>query len=579
MINTLRRIPTLFRISLVTAAAFGIVACAPQPDVEPADMVIYNGKVVTVDDDQPEAEGIVIRGDRIELVGSNDEVEPYIGSETDVIDLDGRLAIPGFIDGHGHFMGIGSNKMNLDLLDTTTWQGVIDMVAEAVEQAPPGELIQGRGWHQSKMTDLDESNTVRGFPTHHALSEVSRENPVILRHASGHASFGNAYAMELAGVDSNTEQPDGGEIVMDPNGEPIGVFVERASRIIGRATRNVESRMTDADREAQTWRQLELANEEVLSKGITSFQDAGSGRETIELFKRAVDEGALEVRMWVMLSGGGDAETLQQTRVVGYGGNRLTVRAIKMSIDGALGPRGAWLLEPYADEPTSSGHNTGDPARIEEVANLALENGYQLCVHAIGDRGNRVVLDIFERAFVAHPEEAEDARFRIEHSQHLHPDDIPRFGELGVIASMQGVHATSDGPWVVPRLGTQRAREGAYAWRSLIDSGAVVTNGSDAPVERVDPIPSFYASVSRMMASGEPFFAEQSMTRQEALRSYTIDGAYAAFEEEIKGSITPGKLADITILDRDIMTIPEDEIPGARVVYTIVGGEVVWQAQ
>ena len=574
------RTPAWCWISLVALAAVGIFSCAPQPDVEPADMVIYNGKVVSVDDDRPEAEGIVIRGDRIELVGSNAEVEPYIGSATEVIDLDGRLAIPGFIEGHGHFMGIGSNVMNLDLLDATTWQGVVDMVAEAVGQAEPGQLIEGRGWHQEKMTDLDESNTVRGFPTHDAVSEVSRENPVILRHASGHASFGNAYAMELAGVDRNTEQPDAGEIIMNEDGEPIGVFVERASGVLNRARRNIEGRLTDADREARTWRQMELASAEVLSKGITSFQDAGSGIDTIEMFKRGIDEGALRVRMWVMLGGGGvDQETLQATRTIGYGNNMLTVRAIKMSIDGALGPRGAWLLEPYADEPSSAGHNTGDPARIEEVANLALENGYQLCVHAIGDRGNREVLDIFERAFEAHPEAAEDARFRIEHSQHLHPDDIPRFGELGVIASMQGIHCTSDGPWVEPRLGAQRSREGAYAWRTLIDSGAVVNNGTDAPVERVDPIPSFYASVSRMMASGERFFPEQSMTREEALRSYTINGAFAAFEEEIKGSITAGKLADITVLDRDIMTIPEEEIPEARVVYTVVGGRIAWQGQ
>jgi len=555
-------------------------ACAPTPDVEPADMVIHNGKVVTVDDSVPEAEGIVIRGDRIELVGSNAEVQAYIGPDTEVIDLEGNLAIPGFIEGHGHFMGIGNTVMNLDLLDVTSWQGVTDKVAEAVAEAEPGELIEGRGWHQEKMTDLDESNTVRGFPTHDAVSAVSRENPVILRHASGHASFGNAYAMELAGVTGDTEQPNGGEIIMDENGEPIGVFVERASGVLGRATRNIENRMTDEDREARTWRQMELASQEVISKGITSFQDAGSGFATIDLFKRGIDDGALQVRMWVMLRGGNfDAETLQAQRIIGYGSDMLTVRAIKMSIDGALGPRGAWLLEPYTDEASSSGHNTGDPARIEEIANLAIENGYQLCVHAIGDRANREVLDIYERTFAAHPEQAEDARFRIEHSQHLHPDDVPRFGEMGVIASMQGIHCTSDAPWVAPRLGSERAEWGAYVWQDLMQSGAVVTNGTDAPVERVDPIPSFYATVSRMMADGERFYPEQRMSREEALRSYTINGAFAAFEEDIKGSITPGKLADIVILDRDIMTIPEEQILDAQVLYTIVGGKAVYSAR
>ncbi len=568
-------------LTLVAAAALaGPVACSsPALDVEPADMVIYNGKVVTVDDAVPDAQGIVIRGDLIEMVGSNAEVEAYIGPDTEVVDLDGSLAIPGFIESHGHFMGIGSNVMNLDLLDETTWQGVVDKVAAAVTDAEPGQLIEGRGWHQEKMTDLDASNTVRGFPRHDAVSAVSRENPVILRHASGHANFGNAYAMELAGVTRNSVQLNGGEIIMDENGEPLGVFVERASGVINGARRNVESRMTDEDREARTWRQMEIASQEVISKGITSFQDAGSGIGTIDLFRRGVDEDALQVRMWVMLSGGGDAETLQAQRVIGYGDDMLTVRAIKMSIDGALGSRGAWLLEPYSDEADSSGHNTGDPERIEQIANLALENGYQLCVHAIGDRANREVLDIYERVFEAHPEEAEDARFRIEHAQHISADDIPRFGELGVIASMQGVHATSDGPFVVPRLGADRAQTGAYVWKSLLETGAVVNNGTDAPVERVDPIPSFYATVSRMMSSGERFFPEQRLSREEALRTYTINGAYSAFEEDVKGSITPGKLADITIIDRDIMTVPEEEIPGARVLYTIIGGRIRYQAQ
>jgi len=564
----------------VALLLFAVAACTAAPAVDPADMVIHNGRVVTVDDNVAEAEGIVINGDRIELVGSNAEVEAYIGPDTEVIDLQGSLAIPGFIEGHGHFMGIGSNVMNLDLLDTTSWQEVADMVADAVAEAEPGELIEGRGWHQEKMTDLDESNTVRGFPTHEAISEVSRENPVILRHASGHASFGNAYAMELAEVTGDTDQPGGGEIIMGPDGQPIGVFVERASGVLSRARRNIEGRMSDADREARTWRQMELASQEVISKGITSFQDAGSGIGTVELWKRGIDEGALQVRMWVMLGSGGlDAETLQAQRIIGYGDNMLTVRAIKMSIDGALGPRGAWLLEPYTDEATSAGHNTGDPERIEEIANLAIENGYQLCVHAIGDRANREVLDIYERTFAAHPEEAEDSRFRIEHSQHLHPDDVPRFGEMGVVASMQGIHCTSDAPWVTPRLGEERAEWGAYVWQDLMQSGAVVTNGTDAPVERVDPLPSFYATVSRMMANGERFYPEQRMSREEALRSYTINSAFAAFEEDIKGSITPGKLADIVVLDRDIMTIPEEEILDARVLHTIVGGQLVYSAQ
>jgi len=570
-----RSLLPLFAAALALAMTIG---CAPASDVPPADMVIHNGKVVTVDDSVPEAQGIVINGDHIELVGSNAEVEAYIGPDTEVIDLDGALAIPGLIEGHAHFMGIGANELNLDLLDVTSWQGVADMVATAVAEAEPGELIEGRGWHQERMTDLNDSNTVRGFPIHDVISAVSRENPVILRHASGHATFGNAYAMELAGVTGNTDQPQGGEIIMDPNGEPIGIFVERAAGVLGRARANIDTRMTDEDRVARSWREMEVASQVVLRNGITSLQDAGSGWSTIEMFKRGVDEDVLQVRLWVMArSERFDAESLREHLLIGYGDNMLTVRALKMAIDGALGSRGAWLLEPYSDEPTSSGHNTGDPAEIEATANLAIENGYQMCVHAIGDRANRDVLDIYERVLEAHPEQAADARFRIEHSQHLHPDDVPRFGELGVIAAMQGVHCTSDAPWVEPRLGAERAEGGAYVWQDLMRSGAVVTNGTDAPVERVDPIASFYSTVTRKSADGEAFYPEQAMSRDEALRSYTINNAFAAHEEDIKGSITPGKLADITILDRDIMTIPEEQIKDTNVLYTIVGGRVVYQ--
>jgi len=572
-------LPAPAPLLVLLCLGLGVGACGPAPssDIEPADLVLRNGKLVTVDEDLPEAEALAVRDDRITFVGTDAEVEAYVGPETEVVDLEGRLATPGFIEGHGHFMGIGNAKLELDLLDVTTWQGVVDRVEEAADEARPGELISGRGWHQSKMTDLTEDDTVRGFPTHHALSDVSRENPVILRHASGHATLANAYAMELAEVTADTPQPEGGEFIVDDSGEPVGVFVERASGLLGRARRVATEGMTEADEEARTWRQLELANEEVVSHGITSFQDAGSGPATIELFQQAVDQGRLDVRLWVMLRGTSDVETLQRLRMVGYGDDMLTVRALKMAIDGALGPRGAWLLEDYADDPGNSGHNTGDPARIEKVANRALENGYQLCVHAIGDRANREVLDIYERAFEAHPDAAEDARFRIEHAQHLHSDDIPRFAELGVIASMQGVHCTSDAPWVIPRLGEQRAREGAYVWRSLLDSGAVVINGTDAPVERVDPIPSFYASVTRETAAGDAFFPGQAMTREDALRSYTLDAAYAAFEEDLKGSLTPGKLADVVVWSNDIMTAPAAEILETAAVYTIVGGDVVYR--
>ena len=410
---------------------------------------------------------------------------------------------------------------------------------------------------------------MEGLPLHGALSRVSPENPVLLRHASGHATFANAKAMEMAAITRDTPNPPGGEIVKDARGNPIGAFRETAAGLLDPARRDA----TPPDPR----RRAELAVDEVLSKGITSFQDAGSSLEAVDLFKSMVEERSLGVRLWVMLRISNErlAEELPNYRILGMGDNRLTVRAIKRGIDGALGSHGAWLLEPYADLPESEGLNTTPLEEIAETARLAIEHGFQLCVHAIGDRGNRETLDIFEEAFKANPDKT-DLRWRVEHTQHLHPDDIPRFAQLGVIASMQAVHATSDGPWVPERLGDRRSEEGAYVWQKLLQSGAVVINGTDAPVEDVDPIASFYASVSRKLKDGSIFYPDQRMSRMEALRSYTLSAAYAAFEEDIKGSLLPGKLADITVLSKDIMTIPEDEIPSTQVLYTIVGGKVMY---
>jgi predicted amidohydrolase YtcJ len=323
---------------------------------------------------------------------------------------------------------------------------------------------------------------------------------------------------------------------------------------------------------------IELAAKECLSKGITSFHDAGSSFSTIDLFKEFVEQDRLDIRLYVMVREDNEAlkERLSEYKIIGLGNNHLTVRSIKRLIDGALGPHGAWLLEPYADLPSSTGLNTTAVEVIQETASIAIENGFQLCVHAIGDRANRETLNIFEEAFEAHPEKT-DLRWRIEHSQHLHPDDISRFGQLGVIASMQGIHCTSDAPYVLKRLGEKRAEQGAYVWQKLMKTGAIICNGTDAPVEDVDPIPCYYATVTRKTKDGSLFFPDQRMSREEALRSYTINGAYASFQEDILGSLTPGKLADITILSKDIMTVPEDEILDTEVLYTIVGGKTVYK--
>ncbi len=555
-----------YRSGLLATIALSstLSACRPEPEVA-ADLVLRNGKVVTVDDNVPDGEAIAVKGDTILAVGSNREISEFVGRDTEVIDLDGQLAIPGFIESHAHFMGIGSAKMQLDLMNVANWDEIVSMVQAAAGDAPTDRLISGRGWHQEKW-DREPPGNVEGLPTHHTLSAVSPNNPVVLRHASGHASFANARAMEMSNISRDTPDPPGGEIVRDGDGNPIGAFRETAQRLLAPASENAAP--------ADPRRMAELAATEVLSKGVTSFQDAGSSFGTVDLLKTMVDEGALDVRLWIMIRSSNQqlAENLGRYKMVGYGNNFLTVRAIKRTIDGALGSHGAWLLEPYNDLPTSSGLNTSPINELHETARLAALHGFQLCVHAIGDRANREVLDVYQRAFGGSARN--DLRWRIEHAQHLHPDDIPRFGQLGVIASMEGIHATSDAPWVTPRLGERRAREGAYVWKSLMKTGAVVTNGTDAPVEDVNPVASYYATVSRKTANGTVFYPEQRLSRMEALETYTINGAYAAFEEGIKGTLTTGKLADITVLSKDILTIPEDEIPTAEVVYTIVGGDV-----
>ena len=549
--------------------------------VQSADLVLRNGRILTLDAALPEAQALAARNGAIVAVGSNADIDRFVGSNTQVIDLGGQLAIPGFIEGHGHFNNIGEGKMNLELMNTKSWNEIVQMVAQAVEKAKPGQWIVGRGWHQEKWSSTPQPN-VEGFPTHASLDKVAPNNPVILTHASGHASFANLKALELSGITAQTQNPEGGEILKDKSGNPTGLLRETASRLIKRGAG--EPTPTAEETEARGRRALELADEEVVSKGITSFQDAGSSFELIDRVKRLIDEGKMRVRLWMMVREY-DPQALAANRVIGYGNNRLTVRAIKITADGALGSRGAWLLEPYSDLPEgsvpASTSRVGLPSvsmdLVRKRAQIALEQGYQMCIHAIGDRANREVLTIYEETFKRNNRAGRDLRWRIEHAQHINGADIPRFGQLGVIASMQGVHCTSDAPWVTPRLGARRAEEGAYVWQKLMKSGAVVTNGTDAPVEDVDPIASYYATVTRRAADGNVFYGDQRMSRIEALRSYTVSNAYAAFEEDIKGTLTRGKLADVTVLTKDITTVPEDQIKTAKVAYTIIGGRVVYK--
>ncbi|GIV58828.1 MAG: amidohydrolase [Rhodothermaceae bacterium] len=547
---------------------------SPAPEQAPADLILRNGRIVTMDPARPEAQALAVRGDTIVAVGTNEAIDALAGPSTEVLDVEGQFVMPGFIEGHGHYMGLGRARMILDLTQARSWDEIVAMVEEAARTAEPGAWILGRGWHQEKWATVPE-NTVEGVPTHHGLSAVSPQNPVLLTHASGHAAFANAEALRQGGVSAETPDPPGGEIVRDARGEPTGLLRETAQGLVSRALERARAGMTPEEREAEMRRMAALAAEEALAHGITSFHDAGVSFETVDFYKRLADEGNLPVRLYVMIRAATDelAEKMADYRLVGYGNGYLTVRALKRSLDGALGSHGAWLLEPYADMPSSTGLQTDDLDDLARLAELAVEHGYQMAIHAIGDRANREVLDLYERTFAAHPE-ATDLRWRIEHAQHLHPDDIPRFGQLGVIASMQGIHCTSDAPWVLKRLGERRAREGAYMWQALWQTGAVVTNGTDVPVEPIAPIASFYATVTRRLADGSVFYPEQRLTREQALQSYTWNNAYAAFEEDRKGRLAPGYLADIVVLSQDLLTVPDDAIPETEVRYTIVGGQV-----
>jgi predicted amidohydrolase YtcJ len=569
----IRQLTFIFTVFLFIAA-IGLTASEEQTRI--ADLVLQNGKIITLDETRPEAEALAVFQGRILAVGANKEIKPYISASTRIIDLKGKVAIPGFIESHGHFMSLGRTKMQLDLTKIKNWDEAVEMVAEAAKKARPGQWILGRGWHQEKW-DREPAPNVDGLPCHDSMSKVSPRNPVLLTHASGHSCLANAKAMELAGIDEKTPNPEGGEIVKDKNGKPIGAFRENAQEPLEKALALWQSQRTPEQVKAEKLKMIELAERTCLENGVTTFHDAGVSFDTIDLYKERVQAKKLGVRLNVMIGESNEAlrRRIAGYRIIGMGDHHLTVRTIKRLIDGALGAHGAWLLEPYNSLPTSTGLNTEPIAAMKETARIAIENDFQLATHAIGDRGNRETLNIYEEAFKQHPGK-KDRRWRIEHAQHLHPDDLPRFGKLGVTAVMQGIHCTSDGPWVIKRLGEKRAREGAYMWRNLIDTGAVIANSTDVPVEDISPLACYYASVTRKMKNGRVFFGDQCMTRIEALKSYTLNGAYGAFEENLKGSLVKGKLADITVLSKDILTVPADEILNTRILYTIVGGKVLY---
>ena len=541
-----------------------------------ADMIIHNGMIYTMNDLNPTAEAVAVSSGKIIALGKYTDLDPLITPRTKIINLRGATMTPGIIEGHGHFYGLGLAKMQLDLSKTESYQDLIDMVSDAVENSKPGEWILGRGWHQSKWSD-DKSDFVKGFQTHERLSEISPNNPVWLKHASGHAGFANQKAMDIAGVNKETEFGFGGEIIKDLSRKPTGVFNERAQGLISEKVENNLGEESDL-------RAIELAVKASLENGVTSFHDAGIGRRTIEVLREAINKDILKVRIYAMLTSRDTTllnEWYKKGPEIGTGGDLLTIRSIKINADGALGSRGAWLIDEYSDRPGHYGMPTQSMDYVYSVAKQGIKTGFQVNSHAIGDKANREILNEYEKVFNEHPELAIDHRWRIEHAQHVAPDDIPRFGRLKVIPSIQGIHMSSDRPWAINRLGQKRIEESAYVWRDLINHGAVLINGSDVPVEPIDPIASFYASTTRKTLKGLPDFGyepKQKMTRIEALKSYTINAAYGAFEDQIKGSIEIGKYADFTVFSQNLITIPEEKILDTKVLYTIVNGVVEYKA-
>jgi len=533
--------------------------------LQQADLVVTNARIYTSDVNRPVVEAFAVRGGRIAFVGSNRGALALAGPRTERLDLSGKTVITGMVDAHAHLLGLGQGLRTVDLVGTRSYEEVIARVVERAKTARPGEWIRGRGWDQNDWADTR-------FPTHAALSRAVPNNPVYLTRVDGHAALVNAKALELAQVTGATPDPSGGRFIRDSANNPTGVLVDNAQGIVGR----VIPAPSRAELREQTLGAIAEANR----WGLTGIHDAGVAPEGIAVYEELAKEGRYNLRNYVMVRSSDsvlDAFMQRGPQKALYDG-RLWIRAIKLVADGALGSRGAALLEPYSDDPGNTGLITTPPERIKSVAVRALKAGFQVNVHAIGDRANRMVLDQFEAALREVP--AADHRFRIEHAQILRYQDIPRFAELDVIPSMQGSHQTSDMYWVPNRLGWARA-QGAYAWRSLLNTGVVIPNGSDFPVEAVNPLISFHSFFTRQDADNFPpggWMPEQRTTRQEALLSITLWPAYAAFMENESGSLTAGKYADFVVLDRDIMAVAPEAVLGTHVLLTVLGGKAVYRA-
>ena len=559
--------------SLFTALSLLWFCLTPSflPPADPADVVFVNGNVYTVNEKQPRAEAIAVKGDRIVFVGSNANAKRFQGAGTRVIDLHGETVVPGMTDAHYHFIGVGQREMNLNLDGITNLEDFLAKVKERVDRTKPEEWVTGRGW-------IETFWKPPVFPTRWDLDKISPNNPVFLTRADGHGAVANSAALKIGGVTKESKDPFGGQILRDKQtGEPVGMLLDNAQGFV--------SRHIPAPTQAEIQQAIILANKRSIELGLTQIQDPGGSYRDVDLYKKLYGEGKLKLRIYKAVYGPGPEakRLLSEGPIIEAFGNRFNLRTIKVVSDGALGSRGAALLAPYSDTPDSSGFLRVKEEDLLPMLKEALQKGIQVQTHAIGDYANRFILDEYEKALNAVPKSERkiaEPRWRDEHSQIVNPIDIPRFAKLGIIPSMQASHAIGDLHFAPSRLGMKRL-EGAYAWQSFIKSGVIVPGGSDAPVERGEPMIEFYAAVARKDIrgfSGEGWHPEEKVTREQALKMLTIWPAHAAFEENVRGSIEVGKLADLTILSADIMKIPEMEILKTHCVMTVIGGEVVYEA-
>lgn len=578
----MKRLFTLpfFALAVVASAAAQTTSIKGfPPALQPVDLVLRNADIATLDPLQPRAQAIAIAAGRIVALGSDAAIAHYIGKHTQVLDLHGAFVTPGFIEGHGHLLQTGESLMQINVGTAANWDGVVAMVKTAAAKAAPGAWIVGFGWLESKWDRVPQPN-LQGLPLPATLDAASPHNPVLLTTASYHGLYANALALQRAGIGDATPDPAGGTIVRDARGHAIGMLKDTAADPVYAAYQKYLSALPPAQQQARLSKQLQLAVENEIGKGITTFVDQGADFATIDWLKQQAAHG-IPLRLYVNVDGESVAaidKRLAAYRTIGFADNHFTVRGIGETVsDGALGTRSAWLLKPYADAPDITGKNVTAMADLEAMAKIAAREGFQMSIHAIGDRANREVLDLYQRIFAADPA-AHALRWRIEHAQHLDAADIPRFAQLGVIASMQSIHTCSDAPMVVPRLGEQRAEVGAYVWKKLIDSGAIVLDGTDTPVEDTNPLPGFYCGVTRAYDHGnKTFYPAQVKTRMQELQSYTWNNAYAIFAEHELGSLTPGKLADLVVFSGNLLTVPAADILRTRVLYTMIGGKIAYR--